>query len=215
MKKNILVLGATGLIGSDIVPKLLENNLIDKVYTLTRRDFNLEHPKLEKIISNENDFISSLTGKNIQSFIICFGTTIKKAGSKERFYQVDVDIPLSIATKVKEIGCKEVHFISSVGANSKSPSFYLKCKGELEDKLTELNFDNLKIYRPNILDGKRLEKRPIEKLGIKFGNKFKQLNIFKFLWPTKVSELTDLVCLNLCEANDKLKIYSGSELKKI
>lgn len=208
MKKNIFVLGATGLIGQDLLAKLLVSEKVSIVYTLTRNEFDLSHERLKKIIAKEENFEGSLDGIKIDILIICFGTTIKKAKSKENFHRIDVKLPHIIAKKAINLGASEIHLISSMGAKLNSPSFYLHCKAELEEKIKKLNFGNTFIYRPSVLDGNRKEKRLMEILGINLGNGLKRIKLLKILWPTKVSELTDLICLNLGKTENQLEYYS-------
>ena len=63
------------------------------------------------------------------------GTTIKKAGSKEQFYKVDVLYPEDIAKRCHKSGAKVFSLVSSTGANKRSFLNYPKCKGIVEEKL--------------------------------------------------------------------------------
>ena len=55
--------------------------------------------------------------------------------------------------------------VTSIGADSKSNNFYLKCKGEVEEMISSLPFQSLSIYRPGLLIGEREEKRFAESIG--------------------------------------------------
>ncbi len=56
--------------------------------------------------------------------------------------------------------------VSSVGASSKSPNFYLRVKGELEDAIRTMPLAASHFFRPSFLIGDRSEKRSGEKFGI-------------------------------------------------
>ena len=90
--------------------------------------------------------------------VSALGTTIKKAGSKDEFMEIDHDLRLEISKIAKEEGCKTLILISSMGANSKSNIFYSSVKGLLED----IGFEEFHILRPSLLLGKRTETRPAE-----------------------------------------------------
>jgi uncharacterized protein YbjT (DUF2867 family) len=72
---------------------------------------------------------------------------------------------MEVARRAKQLGCQQIHLISSVGANAKSSNFYLKIKGETEEGIQTLGFETCLIYRPSMLIGARNESRPTEKIG--------------------------------------------------
>src|SRR6056297_119067 len=97
MNKKAIVIGATGLVGSHIVKLLLEDERYSTVKVFHRRSTGLEHKKLdEQIIDFDNmeSWRHQLTGDELYS---AMGTTIKKAGSKEAQYKIDVTYPLEVA----------------------------------------------------------------------------------------------------------------------
>ena len=96
---------------------------------------------------------------------ICLGTTIKKAGSIERMEQIDRDIPIKIGELSQTLGIKKIAVISSIGANANSRNYYLRIKGEMENGLKTLDFDNIVIARPSLLLGDRKEQRFTETIG--------------------------------------------------
>jgi uncharacterized protein YbjT (DUF2867 family) len=87
------------------------------------------------------------------------------AGSKEAFYHVDHDLVVDFATKAKKVGVQTFVLVSSVGADSKSSTYYLKVKGETENDLKEIGFNSLLILRPSMLLGDRTEFRFGELIG--------------------------------------------------
>ena len=103
--------------------------------------------------------------KNVTDVFICLGTTINKAGSKESFRKVDVDYSFSIAEAASKASVPNLSVVTSIGADSKSNNFYLKCKGEVEEMISSLPFQSLSIYRPGLLIGEREEKRFAESIG--------------------------------------------------
>ena len=160
------VIGATGLVGKQLVKKLLENDRFEKVRIFVRRSSGLTHPKLEEQIV---DFSNDKTWKHLLKGDVLFsalGTTLKQAGSKEKEYEVDFTFNLKFAQKAKENGIENYVLISSVGANAKSQLFYPRMKGELDDAVLKTGFKNPAIMRPSSLTGDRAENRPMEKLAI-------------------------------------------------
>ena len=166
MKLIANVIGATGLVGKKLVIQLLENNNFEKIIIFVRRDSGIKHQKLEQHIvdfSNIETWGTKLTGDILFSAL---GTTLKQAGSKEKEYEVDFTYNLNFAMKAKENGIKNYVLVSSVGANSKSKIFYTRMKGELDDAVSKLGFENLVILRPSSLVGDRRQKRMVEVVSI-------------------------------------------------
>jgi hypothetical protein len=85
-------------------------------------------------------------------------------GNNELYRKIDFDIPLKAARFGKEAGCTKFILVSSVGANSKSSTFYLRLKGELEEAIHQVGFDAVHIMQPSMLLGERAEKRSAEKV---------------------------------------------------
>lgn len=160
------VIGATGLVGKQLVSQLLENEHFGKVLIFVRRDSGLSHPKLEQLIvdfADEKTWAKKLTGDVLFSAL---GTTLKQAGSKAKQYEVDFTFNLNFAQKAKANGIENYVLVSSIGANSKSALFYTRIKGELDDTVANLGFENLTILRPSYLSGERDEKRWMEELSL-------------------------------------------------
>lgn len=162
-----VVLGATGLVGEQLVQQLLTDPAYSKVRILVRKPREMSHPKLEvKIVNFTNlaDYRSKLDSGD--SIFCCIGTTKKKVkGDKTAYRKIDVDIAANAAKMGKDAGFKKYLLVSSVGANAYSKNFYLRLKGEAEAKITEENFECFHVFRPGILLGKRKEFRLVEMIG--------------------------------------------------
>ncbi len=171
MKKNVLLAGASGLVGGHALDLLLEQNDVDKIIIVARRSQNLKSPKIVEVIGE----LSELHEKDLRSYgvdhidvgLCALGSTIKKAGSKEAFKKVDKDYVLEAGKFSKRFGAQSFSVISSLGADKDSPIFYNKTKGEMEEGLRAMNFKTLTIIRPSLLIGERKEVRVAEKFFIK------------------------------------------------
>ena len=179
--KTALLFGSSGLIGSHILFKLIKNNSYHKIKLFVRSDPKMNDKKLEIIKTDFNNL------KNYKEYIkgddcfFCIGTTKKKAPNKDEYRRVEYEIPLEIAQIAKSNSVNSFVYVSSISANPKSSSTYLKNKGEVEEELKKLNFPILGILRPSFLMGKRKEKRVAEKIGILFFRMISPL----FLGPLK------------------------------
>ena len=85
--KTAIVIGATGLVGNEIVNKLLNDSRYDRIKIFTRRTLKISNLKLEEYIidfDHLKDWKHKITGDELYSAL---GTTIKKACSKEAQYK--------------------------------------------------------------------------------------------------------------------------------
>lgn len=157
--KTALIIGSTGLVGEHCLQELLASPHYDKVIALVRKDPGITNPKLKTIVADFDKLDTLATEIKADDVFNTMGTTIAKAGSQEAFKKVDVDIPLAVAKIAKANGAKRFLSVSSLSANPKSPVFYSRMKGVLEEELKKVGFESLVIFRPSLLMGNRKEKR--------------------------------------------------------
>ncbi|WP_100374274.1 oxidoreductase [Bacillus sp. FJAT-45037] len=164
MERKALVIGATGLVGKQLVKQLLEAKEYSEVHVFVRRPIDQQHEKQTVHIVNF-DQISKSEFPHVDDIFICIGTTIKQAKSKKAFRKVDFDYPVSIATYAKEKGASRLLVISAIGANAESNVFYSRIKGEMEEAIKKIGYPHVDIFRPSLLLGDRPEFRLGEKMG--------------------------------------------------
>ena len=80
---NAMIIGATGLVGSKLLPLLLDSRHYEKVTALVRRPISIKHPKLNVIYVDFRQLEGSFPNESIDDLFGCLGTTIKKAKSKD------------------------------------------------------------------------------------------------------------------------------------
>jgi uncharacterized protein YbjT (DUF2867 family) len=152
MKRNVVIAGATGLVGSQILTGLLDDAEVERVYVLARRAIARSHSKLTLL---EVDFSQLPVLPPVDEVYLALGTTIKAAGSQSAFRRVDCDYNLAVAQAAIAAGATRIGLVSSLGANAKSKNFYTRVKGELENALEQLKPHSLVIVRPSALTGNR------------------------------------------------------------
>lgn len=167
-KKQVYFAGASGEIGKRLLQNLIAHNEVDEIHLLVRTQLKLSEPRIHQHLVDFNDLsklsIQTPPNKDIVSFCT-LGTTIKQAGSKAKFSQVDLTFVENFAKWANENNSKQLAVISSVDANTNSNTFYLKTKGMMENSLSSLPWKTLWIARPSLLIGKRKEFRLGEQLG--------------------------------------------------
>jgi uncharacterized protein YbjT (DUF2867 family) len=165
MKKKAIIFGASGLTGGNLLSLLLQSDDFGKVVSFGREKLDLDHPKLSQhlvdadTIDQHNELIKG------DVLFCCLGTTIRKAGSKAKFRQIDFEFPAKLIQIAENNNVPTFAVISSLGANAKSSNFYLRTKGEMEQALLQSAISSKVIVRPSIIFGNRKESRPAEAIG--------------------------------------------------
>lgn len=213
--KTAIILGATGLTGSQLLDLLLQDERFDKVKILVRRTVGFTHPKLEEHIVDFDQpkyWESLITGDVLFSAL---GTTLKKAGSQKAQYKVDYEYQYQTAAIAARQGVSTYVLVSSTGANEKSSFFYLRTKGELDLDVQQLNFQRIKIVRPGFLQGDRKESRGMESIGLQVIKWLNRWGLFQNLQPIHVRQLAQVMLQLALEATPGIKIYEAAELFKL
>lgn len=164
--RHVLLAGATGLTGRQLLALLLEDNRVQHVLAPTRHALPA-HPKLENPVGMVSHLATQLHGP-IDTVFCCLGTTIRQAGSREAFRMVDYDLPLSLGRHALALGASHYVVISALGADPSSRLFYNRTKGELELALQKQGWPRLTIVRPSLLLGARNKPRMGEVLAAPF-----------------------------------------------
>lgn len=165
MKEAVLI-GATGLVGSEILKNLLKNKDISKIRIFGRRSVGILDKKVEEYIVDFKDLSSWKNKIRGEMAFSALGTTKAQAGSISAQYEVDFTYQAEFAKACKQNGIKSFTLISSVGADAESIVPYTKMKGELENFVEALNFENLHILRPGPLEGPREKSRLSEEISV-------------------------------------------------
>jgi len=204
-ERAIMIAGATGLIGTELVKQMLEAQPITHVYALSRSSIAFFHPKLE-VIKN-----SQLQVKNWQAEkpspkygFICLGTTIKQAGSKQELERVDYHLVCEVAQTMKLLGVTHIAIASSYGASTHALSHYLRCKGKMEMAIERMGFEHITFVRPGPLVGLRYTPRKDEAVV--------QL-VLKSVRPLMLGKLAKLIPIQASEVAKAMQYSLFSDSK--
>jgi uncharacterized protein YbjT (DUF2867 family) len=164
---DAIVIGATGLVGSELVRRLLADARFGSVVVLARRPTGIVHGKLREHLVDFDapaGWAALVRGDVLFSAL---GTTIRAAGSQEAQYRVDHGYQHRVAELARGNGAGTLVLVSSAGASPRSRIFYSRMKGELERDVEALRFSRTRILRPGLLDGERREHRAGERLALR------------------------------------------------
>lgn len=176
---KIVLLGSTGLVGKNVMQLLARLDAVTQIYCPVRKEpvlaaygvsqgaskFHFEEMDFERLMRDlDEQRRTSYKLAGYDAVICCLGTTLKQAGSKAEQEKIDLRLPLTFAAFAKKEGVKHFLCVSAMGANARSPFFYNRLKGSLEDGLTMMNFESLTLVRPSLLLGEHKDKRFGEEL---------------------------------------------------
>jgi uncharacterized protein YbjT (DUF2867 family) len=159
---KLLLVGATGLVGSHVLRQALADSRVDAVVAPTRRPL-AEHAKLQAPLIDFEHLPDDAAWWQADAVICTLGTTIKTAGSRAAFRRVDHDYPLAVAQRARQHGTATYVLNSALGADPASRVFYNRVKGELERDLAQIGFSSLTHVRPGLIGGDRQEVRTGER----------------------------------------------------
>jgi uncharacterized protein YbjT (DUF2867 family) len=165
MKKTALLAGATGLVGSALLPMLLASERYAKVIVVGRRPVEVQHPKLTQVVTDLGQLEAERLRLIADDVYCCLGTTMRQAGSKEAFYEVDFMYVVKLAAVTAGNFAAQFLVVSAIGADTESAFYYSKVKGEMEAAVRQTPFRAIHIFQPSLLLGTRAKPRLGERLG--------------------------------------------------
>lgn len=210
-----MITGSTGLVGSLLLSKLLQDKATAQVISVARKSLGLNHPKLKEVIVP--DFANLMDHKDEMKGDIYFcalGTTIKAAGNKENFKKVDYDAVVNFGKVAEYHKAQSLTVISASMANANSSVFYNQVKGETEQALISMQLNRLILLRPGLLMGERTEKRTGEKLAINLLNALSPILPSRFE-KTIATKIETLVLRMIKEGQNpapKIKIINAVDI---
>lgn len=161
--ERVLLTGATGLVGGHLLRMLVNEPGITAISAPTRRpldDFpgvlNPHDPQLTDALAQVQEPVDTV--------FCCLGTTIREVGSKEAFIHADYTLVVDTALAGLRLGASHMLVVSAIGASARSPFFYNRVKGEMEEALIAQNWPKLTIAHPSMLLGERDKSRLNESL---------------------------------------------------
>ncbi|MBS1562965.1 MAG: NAD(P)H-binding protein [Bacteroidetes bacterium] len=185
-----LIIGATGATGKDLVNVLLQDPDYTQVVIFVRRSTGIAHPKLVEVLT-DFDKLGTVAGSiKGDVWFSCLGTTLKAAGSKDRQWHIDYEIPLRFAEIAKENAIPRAVLLSAYGADSKSSIFYSRMKGALEEAIQKLSFGQYIIFKPGMLQRKDTD-RPAERIINPLLIFLNKLGLFRKFKPMPTSILAE------------------------
>lgn len=168
---RLLLLGATGAVGREVLRLALQHPQVQQVVAPTRRpltgDFgaSMGTGKLANPVTDFAHPAQACQGHAVDAVVCALGTTIKQAGSQAAFAAVDRDLPIALGREALRLGARSMALNSSLGASA-TGNFYLRTKHQAEVGLRQLGFASYTVVRPSLIEADRTDSRPGERAGL-------------------------------------------------
>jgi len=213
---RVMIAGATGLVGGRFFETAVADPGYSEIVLLGRRPVpELDtHENVSTLVTDFAGLEAMAPSCKVDAVVCALGTTIKKAGSKERLFEIDCLYTEAAASYARRCGAKTLVVISSIGASAAASSHYLKTKGEMERRVTSMGFQSCHILRPSLLLGDRKEKRFGEALGVRL------LSPLSFMIPATYRPIhADILARKinalLKEPGEGVAIHQGTSLFQV
>ena len=159
MSKKILIVGASGLVGSEILENLKTTS--NELILLSRKKLLCEI-SVNQIVNDFEDIDSLDTNLNVDEIYIAIGHKLSlseliyiKKNNRKNFVNVDFNYIKKVAEFAINCGANSIGLISAIGANTKSFNTYLKVKGDVENEIKLMGYEKIIIAHPSHLLGER------------------------------------------------------------
>jgi uncharacterized protein YbjT (DUF2867 family) len=155
MKMNVLLFGATGMIGQGVLRECLLDPDVERVQTIGRTATGVQHPKLRELVHADLMSYASIEAQ-LSGFDACFFCLgVSSAGMNEADYQrVTYDITVAAAATLSRLNpAMTFVFVSGTGTDSSERGrlMWARVKGKTENALLRMPFKAAYMFRPGVV----------------------------------------------------------------
>lgn len=154
MKINVIITGATGMVGEGVLHECLEHPAVESVLVINRRPCGVKHEKLQEIIHGDFSDLSAIEDKLIDYNACFFCSGVSSVGMKEDEYRkLTYNLTLSFAEPLKRLNPEiTFNYVSGAGTDSteKGRTMWARIKGKTENDLLKM-FKSAYMFRPGYI----------------------------------------------------------------
>jgi uncharacterized protein YbjT (DUF2867 family) len=152
---NILIFGATGMVGQGVLRESLRAADVAKVVCIGRSPSGVTHPKLQDLLLPDLTRYDAVEDR-LQGFDACFFTLgVSSAGMKEDQYSaLSYDLTMQAASVLARLNPRMTFiYVSGAGTDSteRGASMWARVKGRTENALQTLGFKAVYLFRPGVI----------------------------------------------------------------
>ncbi|MGA7303264.1 MAG: NAD(P)H-binding protein [Rhodothermales bacterium] len=152
---NIVIFGATGMVGRGVLLEALDSPDVDKVLIVSRYSSDVQHPKLRQLIQDDFEHFDTIADQlnGLDACFWCLGTT--SVGLNEAAYtRITYDFTIAAAKVLYEKNPNLLFcFVSGAGTDSteRGRVMWARVKGKAENALKLFGFQQVVIFRPALI----------------------------------------------------------------
>jgi uncharacterized protein YbjT (DUF2867 family) len=149
---DVLIFGATGMVGQGVLRECLLDPRVRSVLVVGRSSLGQQHPKLREIVVQNLFDLSALDADlaTIDACFFCLG--VSSAGmSEERYTRVTYDLTIAVAERLARLNpAMTFVYVSGMGTDSteRGRRMWARVKGRTENALLRLPFRGAYMFRP-------------------------------------------------------------------
>lgn len=152
---NVLIFGATGMVGQGVLRECLQAADVDRVTAVGRTATGIQHPKLRDLAVPDLMHYDGLESE-LQHFDACFFCLgVSSAGMDEAQYaRLTYDLTLAAAQVLTRLNPQMTFvYVSGAGTDSteRGRSMWARVKGRTENALQRLPFKAVYLFRPGVI----------------------------------------------------------------
>ena len=152
---NVLILGATGMVGQGVMRECLLDGGVARVVTLGRRATGAANPKVRELVHADLFHLAPIEQElaGLDACFYCLGATA--AGKSEAEYaRINHDMTLAVAETLARVDPDMTFiYVSGMGTDSteRGRTMWARVKGRTENALLRLPFRAAYMLRPGII----------------------------------------------------------------
>ncbi len=155
MKINVIITGATGMIGKGVLLESLESSEVASVLVVTRSATGVQHQKLRELMHADFADLTPIQDQ-LEGYHACFfcAGTSALGMSEEAYTQVTYTLTTHVATLLKELNPDMTFvYVSGMGTDSSEQgrSMWARVKGRTENAILAMGFRDAYAFRPGMV----------------------------------------------------------------
>jgi len=213
----VLIAGASGLVGGELLELLLGDPAVARVHSLVRRSTVRTNEELAEHVVDFGRLTAAELPPHVDEAYCCLGTTMRAAGSRNAFRWVDLVAVVAFGRLAAASGTRALAVVSSVGADPGARSFYLRTKGEMEGELAALGLPGLVILRPSLLLGRRREVRwgeRVSELGLRLASPLLKRSLARYR-PVHARTVAGAMIAAVRRAGPGVRVVESDEIPRL
>jgi uncharacterized protein YbjT (DUF2867 family) len=218
---NVLIFGATGMIGQGVLRECLLDPDVQFVQTIGRSATGLEHEKLREIVHQDMTSYASLDVQlsGCDACFFCLG--VSSSGMKEDEYErVTYGITMAAAEALSRLNpLMTFIYVSGAGTDSSEHGriMWARVKGRTENALLRLPFRAAYMFRPGVIEplhGVR-SKTPAYRIGYALVGPL--LPLLRRAFPNSIltTEQIGLAMLSVAKHGAQKRILESKDIRAV